>query len=79
MNIQFSTTNIGTAWGFIHRAMPKVSRDNAMPLLELVGVKVRIGDPMMYGGTAPVYPMPGVSGSDADVISACEKITSAPR
>lgn len=75
MNIQFATTSVSTAWEFIHCAMPKVSRDDARPLLELVGVKVRIGDPLMYGGRAPVFPMPGVSSAAIDVISACRKLT----
>ena len=75
MNIQFATTDIGTAWEFIRRAMPEVSRDDAQPLLELVGVKVRIGDPFMYGGRAPVFLMPGILSSDVDIISAAAKLT----
>ena len=71
MNLQFSTADPRRAWQYIQRALPEVTKANAQPLLNLVGEQVRIGDPMMYGGTAPVFPLPG---SDEAAIRAAGRL-----
>ena len=72
MNIQFSTNSPLIAWEYIQRAMPGVPREIAQPLLDLVGTQVRIGDPTMYDGQAPVYSLEGANWEE--ITAACLSI-----
>lgn len=60
MNVQFSTTDRKQALDYLQKAYSSydVTADNSDSILDLVGVKIRIGDPFMYGN-APVYPIDG--------------------
>lgn len=57
MHIQFSTNDGGIAKQHILKALPDIGEDRLNRLIKAVddGL-IRIGDPFMYNGQAPVYP-----------------------
>lgn len=77
MNVNFSTNQAGDARQRIKQALGKhADKDEAFVdyLCSKVSEGViRIGDPFMYSGTAPIYPTSNASGEDIKEIKArCE-------
>ena len=62
MNVQFTTSNRSEAVERVRKAIPDASDDLVNYIGQLVDDEfVRVGDPMMYEGTAPIYPTPTCS------------------
>jgi len=59
MEIQFSTTEKYRALEYLKKVYPNynVNEENAREIIDLVGIKIRIGDPFMYGNQIPIYPI----------------------
>lgn len=60
MNIQFSTNNVSEARKRMIKALGGDAKEK-VALIELIckkvkEEKVRVGDPLMYDGQAPIYP-----------------------
>jgi len=77
-NIQFSTNQVSGWDGAekrIEKALGEYSKSPIAPqfieyLLEMVkSGKIRVGDPMMYGGNAPIYPTEKCSGEEQQEIA----------
>jgi len=70
MHIQFATSEPKEAGRRVREAFPETS-DALVAYVERLVVDgfVRVGDPMMYGGTAPIYPTPTCSKEKASEIA----------
>ena len=58
MVIEFSTTEKHRALQYLKDAYPNcnVTNESAKEILDLVGIKIRVGDPSMYG-YCPIFPV----------------------
>jgi len=70
MNIQFSTNNVSEARKRLIKALGREAKEKSN-LIELICEKVkegkiRVGDPMMYDGQAPIYPTEKCTEQDAN-------------
>ena len=78
MNINFATSERATALQYMQRAEPSknYTEESAGPILDLVENNImRIGDPFMYGGKAPLFPSDGFNESmRSEVMSAIKSI-----
>lgn len=54
--MEFSTTEKSTALCYLKKIYPKATEENAKEVLDLVGTKIRVGDPYMYG-KCPIFPI----------------------
>jgi len=71
MQVNFSTNNASTAFEYLTKALPSMNltKESTKPILDLVEAgKIRIGDPFMYGGKAPVYPEPSCTQEDQQAV-----------
>lgn len=76
--VVFATDDPARALIYLQKSMPdeNLTAETAKPILDMVmAKKIRIGDPIMYRGQAPVYAHDNYSPEDVDTIKAwCEKM-----
>lgn len=71
MQIVFGTIERASALEYLQKALPfnNITAETAKPILDLVSAqKIRIGDPLMYGGKAPVYPEKNCTDDDRKIV-----------
>lgn len=71
MRINFATNQRQTALAYIQQSLPSRTITEAMIERTLALVDdghVRVGDPMMYGGKAPIFPSEKYQPEDADTV-----------
>jgi hypothetical protein len=71
MYVTFSTNCPSSALEYLQKALPNygLNLENAKPIIDLVrSGKIRIGDPFMYKGQCPVFPEPGCTDEDQQIV-----------